>query len=154
MRNPSSCPSNGELPHAQIDANSMSNTLIESSHRQQFMTSTPALQACRIAGKICIAGMSHGRHLTLQACHIAGCHIAVKLHCRRVAGVLHCRRSVLWDSYGQKAKPQQQNSPLFFLMYVAGTNLAVCIQVESYFFDIRRQLFEYDQVMNTQRDKV
>ena len=29
-----------------------------------------------------------------------------------------------------------------------------CLQVESYFFDIRRQLFEYDQVMNTQRDKV
>lgn len=28
------------------------------------------------------------------------------------------------------------------------------LQVESYFFDIRRQLFEYDQVMNTQRDKV
>lgn len=27
-------------------------------------------------------------------------------------------------------------------------------KVESYFFDIRRQLFEYDQVMNTQRDKV
>ncbi len=31
---------------------------------------------------------------------------------------------------------------------------ALPVQVESYFFDIRRQLFEYDQVMNTQRDKV
>ena len=28
------------------------------------------------------------------------------------------------------------------------------VQVESYFFDIRRQLWEYDQVLNTQRDKV
>ena len=27
-------------------------------------------------------------------------------------------------------------------------------QVESYFFDIRKQLFDYDQVLNTQRDKV
>lgn len=27
-------------------------------------------------------------------------------------------------------------------------------KVESYFFDIRKQLFEYDQVLNTQRDKV
>ena len=27
-------------------------------------------------------------------------------------------------------------------------------QVEAYFFDIRRQLFEYDQVLNTQRGKV
>jgi preprotein translocase subunit SecA len=27
-------------------------------------------------------------------------------------------------------------------------------KVESYFFDIRRQLFEYDQVLNTQRDRV
>ena len=27
-------------------------------------------------------------------------------------------------------------------------------QVESYFFDMRRQLWEYDQVLNTQRDKV
>jgi hypothetical protein len=27
-------------------------------------------------------------------------------------------------------------------------------QVESYFYDIRKQLFEYDQVLNTQRDKV
>ena len=26
--------------------------------------------------------------------------------------------------------------------------------MESYFFDIRRQLFEYDQVLNTQRDRV
>lgn len=26
--------------------------------------------------------------------------------------------------------------------------------MESYFFDIRKQLFEYDQVLNTQRDKV
>jgi preprotein translocase subunit SecA len=26
--------------------------------------------------------------------------------------------------------------------------------VEAYFFDQRRQLFEYDQVLNTQRDKV
>ena len=28
------------------------------------------------------------------------------------------------------------------------------LQVESYFYDIRKQLFEYDQVLNTQRDKV
>ena len=28
------------------------------------------------------------------------------------------------------------------------------LQVESYFFDMRRQLWEYDQVLNTQRDKV
>jgi SecA Wing and Scaffold domain len=28
------------------------------------------------------------------------------------------------------------------------------VQVEAYFFDQRRQLFEYDQVLNTQRDKV
>jgi preprotein translocase subunit SecA len=27
-------------------------------------------------------------------------------------------------------------------------------KVEAYFFDIRRQLFEYDQVLNTQRDRV
>ncbi len=27
-------------------------------------------------------------------------------------------------------------------------------KVEAYFFDIRKQLFEYDQVLNTQRDKV
>ena len=27
-------------------------------------------------------------------------------------------------------------------------------KVESYFFDIRKQLFEYDQVLNTQRDRV
>ncbi|GAB4816599.1 hypothetical protein N2152v2_003645, partial [Parachlorella kessleri] len=27
-------------------------------------------------------------------------------------------------------------------------------KVESYFFDIRKQLFEYDQVLNTQRDKI
>ena len=33
-------------------------------------------------------------------------------------------------------------------------SLLCVLQVESYFFDIRRQLFEYDQVMNTQRDKV
>ena len=26
--------------------------------------------------------------------------------------------------------------------------------MESYFFDIRKQLFDYDQVLNTQRDKV
>lgn len=26
--------------------------------------------------------------------------------------------------------------------------------MEAYFFDQRRQLFEYDQVLNTQRDKV
>lgn len=27
-------------------------------------------------------------------------------------------------------------------------------KVEAYFFDIRKQLFEYDQVLNTQRDRV
>jgi preprotein translocase subunit SecA len=27
-------------------------------------------------------------------------------------------------------------------------------QVENYFFDIRKNLFEYDQVLNTQRDRV
>ena len=34
--------------------------------------------------------------------------------------------------------------------------MGVCsaLQVESYFYDIRKQLFEYDQVLNTQRDKV
>lgn len=26
--------------------------------------------------------------------------------------------------------------------------------MEAYFYDMRRQLFEYDQVLNTQRDKV
>ncbi len=26
--------------------------------------------------------------------------------------------------------------------------------METYFYDMRRQLFEYDQVLNTQRDKV
>jgi preprotein translocase subunit SecA len=26
--------------------------------------------------------------------------------------------------------------------------------VESYFYDIRKQLFDYDQVLNTQRDRV
>ncbi len=31
----------------------------------------------------------------------------------------------------------------------------LCVrQVESYFFDIRRQLFDYDMVMNTQRERV
>ena len=28
------------------------------------------------------------------------------------------------------------------------------LKVEAYFYDTRRQLFEYDQVLNTQRDKV
>lgn len=27
-------------------------------------------------------------------------------------------------------------------------------KVESYFFDIRKQLWEYDQVLNTQRDRI
>lgn len=30
----------------------------------------------------------------------------------------------------------------------------IFLAVESYYFDIRRQLFEYDQVLNSQRDKV
>ena len=34
------------------------------------------------------------------------------------------------------------------------TRTTGCAQVEAYFFDQRRQLFEYDQVLNTQRDKV
>ncbi len=92
----------------------------------------------------CLLFLNKGRSSCLQS-HAACIHVLLAV---TSATLRRCARR-------HKSHVIACHQPCWPHLSIVITNVQVFLcQVEAYFYDMRRQLFEYDQVLNTQRDKV
>ena len=111
------------------------------------------LQVCTVHSQASKQALTHSP--THPPTH--SCSLARLLAKRSILCILCCIASVPSLSKMYICMEKRKCSCTYGCMYACLQCLLrkdTLLQVESYFFDIRRQLFEYDQVMNTQRDKV
>lgn len=66
---------------------------------------------------------------------------------------LHVRHYYVYDIQGMMRAFRVEDLPIESKMLTKALDEAQR-KVENYFFDIRKQLFEYDEVLNSQRDRI